>query len=147
MKTETDTQEYRTRFMAAQAEVADFQATGMLNAEAQSLLTKLPPIEQIADDKVRTCVSVGNQYNRTFVAIANAVGRHAKTRDEVSAFCGMWNRNSDHAPYNSNIRRLLRGSIFKRIANDSDVTLKDLTRAVRWFYHQVKTLAAQGQGL
>jgi hypothetical protein len=141
MKTETDTQEYRTRFTAAQAEVADFQATGMLNEEAQQLLAKLPPVEQITDNGVRACAFIGNQYNHTLVAIVNAVSRHAKTRDEVDAFCGLWNRSGGHGPYNSNIRKLLYGSVWKRLSNDSEVTLRDLRRTVRRFCFQAKTLA------
>ena len=134
-------EEYQARFQAAQAEVAEFQATGMLNDGAHELLAKLPPVEQIADDRVRTCVSVDNHYNHTLVAIANAVSRRAKNRQEVDGFCGLWHRNGGHDPYNSNIRKLLLGSIWKRIAN-SEAKPNDLKHAIHWFYYQVKTLVA-----
>jgi hypothetical protein len=143
MSTDAESREqYRTRFQAAQAEVADFQATGMLNADAELLLTKLPPITEIEDDKVRACVTIGDNYNRALVAIAHALGSHAKTRDEVSAFCGLWSRIGSHAPYNSNIRKLLYGAIWKRIASDNDdVRLTDLVRTMRWLYWRAKELA------
>ena len=138
MNTYVDTREqYRSRFQAAQAEVEDFQATGMLCSEAQHLLSKLPLIKEITDEKIRACVAIGSDYNHSLIAIANAVGTHAKSRDEVGAFCGLWDRNAEHAPYMSNIRKLV-GSIWKRIAEAGNVKRQDLTRTLRWLYRQAR---------
>jgi len=139
MSTDTDNREqYRARFQAAQDEVADFQATGMLSYEAEHLLSQLPPVSAIADEKVRACVSIGDTYNRSLVAIAHAAGKHAHTRREADAFFGLWDPKCGHGPYKSNIRGLILGSIWKRIEREGGLSQSDLKRALRWLYHRGK---------
>jgi hypothetical protein len=117
-----------------------FQATGVLSTGAEEYLSILPPLSEIQDEKVRTCVSIsgtsGALYNRTLVAIAYAL-RHAKNKREVEGFIGLWSGKGSHRPYNSNIRKLLLGTIWKRISADrDDITLTDLKRSILWLRHR-----------
>jgi hypothetical protein len=146
MKTYTYSREdYQTRFKAAQAEVANFQAIGMLDEEAQALLAKLPPVTQIADARVRTCAAIGDTYNHTLIAIISAVGRHAKNKQEVDGFCGLWCRNGNHDPYQSNIRKLLVGPIWKRIVSNGGTKLNDLSHTIHWFWWKVRELGGSNE--
>jgi hypothetical protein len=129
---------YRAHFAMAQAEVAEFQATGTLSAQAAQFLLQLPPSTQIQDEKIKACLLINGAYNRALVAVGYAL-RHAETRQQADAFCGMWDKKNAHAPYNGTIRKFLMSTVWKHLSlGHADLRLQDLTRSLRWLFRQTK---------